>query len=125
MKQLINPYSFKNLIAGSLLLLTSVTGAYAAPNESANLVIYRAEDNSALLYRYSVDGKHLGKLKHGEQFALQLAAGEHTISISDPKKTKLTVKVQPHHVTFVRSTVDRKSRLSLKQEATTQVNASL
>jgi hypothetical protein len=44
---------------------------------------------------------------------LKLDVGEHVITASDPKHAKLVATVSEQGITYVRSVVDRKNRLSL------------
>jgi hypothetical protein len=93
--------------------------AYAnvvSQEDNANVVLYRAADNSSLNYRFSVDGKSIGKLKYGSKVYLQLAPGQHRINANDSKKTALIINVKNDHTSYIRSHIDRKSRLKIEQE---------
>ena len=97
----------------SLSALAAADTKAGASAQPANLIIYRPADRSAMNYRILVDGRYLGKLKRDSAIKLHLEAGEHTIAASDPKRTKLVVNVDAQGVTYVRSDIDRKSRLTL------------
>lgn len=116
----------KNILIVSILFLISllsVTSLAVAEttvtnDHSANLVIYRPNDNSSLNYRIWVDGKYVGKLKVDEAMKLQVDPGKHVISSNDHNRTRLSVSVAEQGVTYVRKEVHRKTTMSLAVDKT-------
>ena len=112
----------KNIIIVSILFLVSLltvsTLAHADSvvqnNQTAKLVIYRANDGSSMSYRLWVDDQYMGKLKLKEVLELQLSPGEHVIRSNDRNRSELSVTVNEQGTTYVRAEIDRKTRLSLK-----------
>ena len=112
----------KNIIIVSILFLASLltvsTLAHADSavqnNQTAKLVIYRANDGSSMSYRLWVDDQYMGKLKLKEVLELQLSPGEHVIRSNDRNRSELSVTVNEQGTTYVRAEIDRKTRLSLK-----------
>ena len=119
----------KNLMIASAVFMASLLsnvvlaeegGQSVAPSAQPNLVIYRAEDRSAMAYRIMVDGKRVGKLTKHAVIGLQLEEGEHVISASDKKRTELKVTVVAGGVTYISGHVDKRHRISLESAEPTQ-----
>ena len=112
----------KNIIIVSMLFLVSSltvstlasADVAAQNNQAANLVIYRPNDGSSLSYRIWVDDQYLGKLKLKQVLELQLSPGEHIIRSNDRTRSELLVTVNKQGTTFVRSEIDRKTRMLLE-----------
>ena len=114
----------KNMIMACAILMASVLSTAVVAEDKGhsldqamqpNLVIYRAADRSAMSYRIMVDGKRVGKLSKHAVIGLQLEEGEHVISASDSKRTKMKVVVAASGVTYVSGDVDKKHRISLQE----------
>jgi hypothetical protein len=124
----------KNSIIGCVIFFCSVisvsglsaeeTGDIVIESGSATgiVVLYRTADRSSMNYRFSVDGKYAGKLKRDSSMQFELSEGEHVIAASDPRHTRLVVNVSQQQVTYIRTDIDKKSRLSL---VPTEVNEQL
>ncbi|WP_101759575.1 hypothetical protein [Oceanicoccus sp. KOV_DT_Chl] len=125
----------KNIMIACTLFMTSVLSTAVTASETGqtldqtmqpNLVIYRDTDRSAISYRVMVDGKRVGKLSKRAVIGLKLEEGEHVISATDSKRTKLKVVVAAGAVTYVSGDIDKKHRLSLqKVEPSTDAVAAL
>lgn len=103
------------MFAVSLLTVSTLANAdsVAKVNASANLVIYRPDDGSSLSYRIWVDDQYMGKLGLDEVLKLRLQPGEHTIRSNDRQRSELLVTVTEQGITYVRSEIYRKTRMSL------------
>ena len=111
----------KNIIINVLIFITFTASWPALANgpdqvadsASANVVIFRPNDGSAINYRISVDGEYVGKLRRDSAINLQLQQGDHIIAVNDAKRTTLTVVANTQEVTYVHTNIGRKSQLSL------------
>lgn len=125
MKKVINTI----LISAVMLAASALSIAEGNPSldqqGQANLVIYRAQDRSAMSYRLLVDGKNVGKLSKNAVIELHVEEGEHVIAASDSKRTRLTVVVAAEGVTYVSGDVDKRHRLTLKSVAPDEIAAAL
>lgn len=94
--------------------------------DQANLVVYRLKDASAINYRVAVDGMHVGKLKRDKALGLNVAVGEHIVSLNDADHTTIKVRVTEQGITYVHNEIDWKQRTTLNvTEPTSQGVAGL
>jgi hypothetical protein len=104
-------------LIGSILSLAP--SAYAEPAiqspATANLIIYRPNDYSAMNYRIWVDGRYLGKLKRDKALELHVSPGEHVIRSNDRNRSELAVTVNEQGVTYVHSEIYRKTRIAITE----------
>lgn len=121
-KQLLNTLLIPAVMLTASAASTAEGNPSADPQEQANLVIYRAQDRSAMNYRLLVNGKSVGKLSKHAVIKLHVAEGEHVIAASDSRRTRLKVVVGAEGVTYVSGDVDKRHRLTLKSVAAKDVS---
>jgi len=93
---------------------------------TTKLVVFRSRESTqtaTMNYRLFIDGKHIGKLKVGDFYALEMMPGDHTLKTNDRGKTAVDFVLRENHTLVYRANVLRDLSVELAEMSAEQALA--